>query len=315
MDRIQIPLPDDYEGKVVATLFRVEAQAPSRGAVLYLHGYIDYFFQMHMARWFAWKGWDFYALELRKYGRSLLAGQHADYCRDLHEYYPEIDRSIDRIDEAGHGRIVLMGHSTGGLLAALYMSDGTRRERVDRLILNSPFFEFNTGWFKKRIAIPFVAALGRLFPYASKANELSPFYFDSVHRSARGEWDFDLAYKPREGIPLYFAWLGAIRRAHRRLRHGLGIRVPVLLMYSARSAWGAHWDEAFRHSDTVLDVADIRRYGAKLGDRVTTIEVEGGLHDLVLSEKPVRDRVLAAMTDWLDRKEEPSESVPCPMNG
>lgn len=69
-------------------------RAPSR-AVLYLHGYVDYFFQTHMARWFVARGWSFYALDLRKYGRSLEAGQTPYYCRDLHEYYPEIDRSIE----------------------------------------------------------------------------------------------------------------------------------------------------------------------------------------------------------------------------
>lgn len=91
----RIPLPDDYEGSVAATLVRFAAgRAPSR-AVLYLHGYVDYFFQTHMARWFVARGWSFYALDLRKYGRSLEAGQTPYYCRDLHEYYPEIDRSIE----------------------------------------------------------------------------------------------------------------------------------------------------------------------------------------------------------------------------
>ena len=67
----RIPLPDDYEGSVAATLVRFAAgRAPSR-AVLYLHGYVDYFFQTHMARWFVARGWSFYALDLRKYGRSL----------------------------------------------------------------------------------------------------------------------------------------------------------------------------------------------------------------------------------------------------
>lgn len=207
----RIPLPDDYEGSVAATLVRFAAgRAPSR-AVLYLHGYVDYFFQTHMARWFVARGWSFYALDLRKYGRSLEAGQTPYYCRDLHEYYPEIDRSIERMRQDRIERIVLMGHSTGGLLASLYASDGRRRADIERLILNSPFFEFNASWFKRRVAVPVAAVLGRLWPYAHKKNELSPFYFDSVYRGVRGEWDFDTQWKPRDGVPLYFIWLGAIR--------------------------------------------------------------------------------------------------------
>lgn len=182
----RIPLPDDYEGSVAATLVRFAAgRAPSR-AVLYLHGYVDYFFQTHMARWFVARGWSFYALDLRKYGRSLEAGQTPYYCRDLHEYYPEIDRSIERMRQDRIERIVLMGHSTGGLLASLYASDGRRRADIERLILNSPFFEFNASWFKRRVAVPVAAVLGRLWPYAHKKNELSPFYFDSVYRGRAG---------------------------------------------------------------------------------------------------------------------------------
>ena len=88
----RIPLPDDYEGSVAATLVRFAAgRAPSR-AVLYLHGYVDYFFQTHMARWFVARGWSFYALDLRKYGRSLEAGQTPYYCRDLHESFFRVQR-------------------------------------------------------------------------------------------------------------------------------------------------------------------------------------------------------------------------------
>ena len=99
----RIPLPEDYEGSAEATLVRFAAEcAPSR-AVLYLHGYVDYFFQTHMARWFVARGWNFYALDLRKYGRSLTVGQTPYYCRDLHEYYPEIDRSIERMRRSPAG--------------------------------------------------------------------------------------------------------------------------------------------------------------------------------------------------------------------
>ena len=303
----RIPLPDDYEGSVAATLVRFAAgRAPSR-AVLYLHGYVDYFFQTHMARWFVARGWSFYALDLRKYGRSLEAGQTPYYCRDLHEYYPEIDRSIERMRQDRIERIVLMGHSTGGLLASLYASDGRRRADIERLILYSPFFEFNASWFKRRVAVPVAAVLGRLWPYAHKKNELSPFYFDSVYRGARGEWDFDTQWKPRDGVPLYFIWLCAIRKAQRRLRRGLGLRIPVLVLSSADSCRAKTWNDCFRSADAVLNVADIRRYAGCLGSCVTSVTIEGGLHDLVLSAAPVREKVLETMTSWLDCPESRSD--------
>ena len=70
-----LELPDDDEGPVVATLVRyapptTEAVRPAR-AVLYLHGWSDYFFQTELAEHWHAQGAAFYALDLRKYGRSI----------------------------------------------------------------------------------------------------------------------------------------------------------------------------------------------------------------------------------------------------
>ena len=293
--------PDDYEGPVRATLIGFSAERSSRKALLYLHGYVDYFFQTHMAQAFVAGGWDFFAVDLRKYGRSILPHQHPYYCRDLQEYFPDIDRSIDWMTAHGYEQIVLLGHSTGGLIASLYAAAGARRERIEALVLNSPFFEFNAGWFKRRVAIPLVGCIGRLFPYAHKRNELSPHYFASVHRSEKGEWNFDTRWKPKEGVPLYFAWLRAIRRGQRRLHRGLGLTLPVLVLHSARSAGGKVWCTQFTDSDIVLQVDHIRRYALRLGDRVTDVAIEGGLHDLTLSAQPIRQQVFDTILFWLSQ--------------
>lgn len=41
-----IPLQEDYEGKVIATLVRRLSASGSGRAVLYIHGFNDYFFNM-----------------------------------------------------------------------------------------------------------------------------------------------------------------------------------------------------------------------------------------------------------------------------
>src|SRR5262245_25948737 len=48
----RINLPADTEGEVVATLVRARAGSPTNRAVLYLHGYVDYFFQTHLAEFY-----------------------------------------------------------------------------------------------------------------------------------------------------------------------------------------------------------------------------------------------------------------------
>src|SRR6185369_10873251 len=115
-ESLELPAPDDYDGRVVATLVRLPAGDAPRGAVLYVHGFVDYFFQRHMAERFAAEGYAFYALDLRKHGRSLLSHQHANFCKDLSEYYADITAALDAIGAP----VLLAGHSTGGLVCALY---------------------------------------------------------------------------------------------------------------------------------------------------------------------------------------------------
>src|SRR6185369_15874071 len=86
-----ITLPPDDEGEVVATLVRRFASRTTTKAVLHLHGFADYFFQTEYAAWWADRGYDFYALDLRKHGRSLLPHQTPNFVTDLRDYYPEID--------------------------------------------------------------------------------------------------------------------------------------------------------------------------------------------------------------------------------
>ncbi|MEJ7705971.1 MAG: alpha/beta fold hydrolase [Nocardioidaceae bacterium] len=110
-----LELPDDYEGPVISTLVHRPAAGIPRGGVLHLHGFCDYFFQTPQADFFTAAGFDFYALDLRKYGRSLLPHQTPNFCLDLAEYYPELDQALSLIrSRDGHDRVIVTGHSTGG---------------------------------------------------------------------------------------------------------------------------------------------------------------------------------------------------------
>src|SRR5678810_1352523 len=93
----ELEFPPDYDGPVVATLVRLPVREASRGAVLYVHGFLDYFFQRHMAERFAAEGYAFYALDLRKHGRSLLPHQHPCFCKDIAEYHEDLTRALEEI--------------------------------------------------------------------------------------------------------------------------------------------------------------------------------------------------------------------------
>lgn len=289
--------PNDYDGKVVATL--VSHRIASVRAVLYVHGYTDYFFQEHLAEWFTEQGFSFYAVDLRKYGRSLLEGQHPNFCRSITEYYPDITESLRRISRDGHTEIVLMGHSTGGLLASLYADNGQERGLISKLVLNSPFFEFNTVPFKRHIVIPIASLLSRIFPFLHSKPELSPYYAQSVHKEYHGEWDFNKAWKPIDGFPLYFSWLAAVRHAQHKLQQGLHINAPVLVICSASSYSSSEWNSGYMSSDGVLNVEHIARFAMGLGRDVELVRMDGGMHDIFLSAKPVRERAFEALASFI----------------
>jgi len=278
-EALELEFPPDYDGPVCSTLVRLPGGEAPRGAVLYVHGFVDYFFQRHMAERFALEGYAFHALDLRKHGRSLRPHQHANFCKDLAEYHADITRAIDEIGAP----VLLAGHSTGGLVTSLYAHAGERRGEVRALWLNSPFFDWKLPDMR-RMQLDFAAALGCFFPFLKVPRRLPPGYTQGL----LADWEFDTRLKPVEGFPLYFGWIGAINDAHAKVHRGLEIGCPVLSMHS---------DEA----DLVLDWRHIARWSRSLGPQVAVLAFPGGAHDLVLSRREIREEVFRQLFAWAER--------------
>lgn len=300
-EAIELPMGRDAEGEVVATLVRRRCPEPSRRAVLYLHGFIDYFFQKNLADFYVERGVDFYALDLRKYGRSLRPHQTPNHVDSLTEYFPEIDEAVRIVrDVDGHGTLLLNGHSTGGLVAALWADRVRGSGLVDGLFLNSPFLDIAEPLPMRKLGAGLARALRGRFPKARLPAGVSDRYPRSLHREHEGEWEFDLAWKPLLGFPVRAAWLAAVRRGQLRAHAGLGVDVPVLVMSSERSVRPSRRVTDITTADAVLDVEHMARWAPRLGRHVTLVRIDGGLHDLVLSPAPVRERVFAELGRWMD---------------
>jgi alpha-beta hydrolase superfamily lysophospholipase len=299
-EAIELPMGHDAEGEVVATLVRRRGERPRRRAVLYVHGFVDYFFQTHLADFYVERGFDFYALDLRKYGRSLRPHQTPNYVESLTEYFPEIDAAVRIVRDAdGHRTVLLNGHSTGGLVAALWADRVRGRGLVDGLFLNSPFLDINEPLPLRKLGAGLARALRARFPKAKLPAGVSELYPRSIHADHGGEWDFDLEWKPLEGFPVRAAWLAAVRRGQLRVHRGLDIDVPVLVMTSARSVRPKPGAADLSAADAVLDVEHMARWAPRLGRHVTLVRIDGGLHDLVLSAKPARDQVFTELARWM----------------
>ena len=181
---LTLALEPDYDGPVSATLIRRPLRRERECAVLYLHGYVDYFFQAHLADYYqytladgqAGKGCDFFALDLRKYGRSLTPRYpYPNFAKNLDEYYPEITKALTMIRGEGYPFVILNGHSTGALTAARYLQDGAARDAVDAAFLNSPFLDFNDrdiSWFGVAIA----RFIGKIAPHYKRPSPVPRWY-------------------------------------------------------------------------------------------------------------------------------------------
>lgn len=277
---------DDYSGEVVSTIIRALPPGGASRAVLYIHGFSDYFFQWEMALECVAHGYAFYAVDLRKYGRSHLPEQRFFEVRSLREYFPDIDAALEEIRSQPCSRIAIIGHSTGGLIAAMYMAK-RKPDGVEALVLNSPFLAWNLPRYQ-RVAVPLIAFLGKYFPKLPITQPDDTRYARTLHKEFEGEWEYDRAWKPDRMPDVDAGWVRAIERAQKRVRKGADIKVPVLVLTSAESARGKDPMEKFHRADGILNAAKIRRQALTLGDNVTVVEIHDGLHDLALSALPVR---------------------------
>lgn len=281
-----------------------DSAMPRKAMVLYIHGFNDYFFQYELAQRMDSAGYSFYAIDLHHYGRSYRKGETLGELYDIAEYYPELDSAIAtmRTIEGDTLPLVLMGHSTGGLIACLYAADRNSGSGIAAIVLNSPFLEMNYPWPVRRLAVPVLSALGGVFPTIGVPRSHNENYDLSLHQYGVGEWNYSLDLKIRGSLPINLGWLRAIHQGHVRVQQGMQLVSPVLVMHSGCSFRDDDWSEEYTYCDGVLDVEHIREFGANLGPSVQLERIEGGLHDLFLSPKPVRENAYGKMFKFLESR-------------
>lgn len=293
---------NQFHSTLVRYPFVVDNITPRKpkASVLYVHGFNDYFFQKDLAQKIDSAGYAFFALDLHKYGRSLRKGERVGEVFHITEYFPELDSAIAMIRKMEDAPVVLLGHSTGGLILSLYANERNHGKDFAALVLNSPFLDMNMGFLAEKIVFPFLSFLGKYFPSVEIPRSDNPYYGESLHKEYRGEWEFSLELKRMLSLPINFAWARAIHLGHLQVQNDVNIQVPVLVMHSNCSIDEDEWVEEFTHCDAVLDFEDIQKYGARLGSKVTVVEVQDGLHDLYLSRRAARESAYKATFDFLD---------------
>jgi alpha-beta hydrolase superfamily lysophospholipase len=305
-----LDLGADDEGAVVATLVRRLPSAWRRLTgplhdvdVLYVHGWSDYFFQKDVAAMWTDLGARFFALDLRKYGRSLREGQTPGYIGDLSTYDEDIASALTAMGPRAGRRLVLFGHSTGGLVLSLWA--GRHPDAAAAVVLNSPWLEFQLGPVGRRAMLPIVSARARIDPLG--VQPVTDFGFYTRAQREIGSIPSPNAYpvpgfvpewRPERAFSTHPGWLHAVMTGHRTVEAGLGLTCPVLVVLSARSVPPLVWSDGMTSADSVLVVDDIARASLKLGELVTVARVDGAIHDVFLSSPQPRNRAFVLTRHW-----------------
>ena len=298
----------DGEGELFATLVRTTESIPSSSVVLALHGYTDYFFNTELADHFTARGWRFYGLDSRRCGRSWREGQTPHFTTDLTHYDRELEGALAIIGaENPAARVLVYGHSTGGLVVSLWLDrvrsrGDTAALKIAGLVLNSPFLDLNgPAILRTRATSTAIGAASRVRATRVVRGAGSGGYGLTLHRAYHGEFDYNLTWKPIGGFPITVGWIHAIRRGQARLHRGLDVGVPNLVLRSDHSVAETAETQLLQQGDAVLDVAHIARWAGCLGNRTTSVPVVDAKHDVFLSLSEPRAAAYAELDRWLEQ--------------
>ncbi|MFV0319709.1 MAG: alpha/beta hydrolase [Microbacterium sp.] len=301
-----LPLGEDAEGPIVATIVRHQPRRhfwplPLHDVdVLYVHGWSDYFFNRRFAKLWTDRGARFYALDLRKYGRSLRDGQTPGFITDLTEYDADIAAALEAMDAGGTRRLVLVGHSMGGLILSLWAHRHPRA--ADAVVLNSPWLEFQLTGATRAAISPMLELHSRLRPHDAWPQADLGFYARAQAEAADPADPIEAVaeWRPARTMTVHVGWMHAIVAGHAQIAAGLSIDEPICVLLSAHTAIPTRWSDALTRADTVLVVDDIAKASLKLGSSVTVERIDGALHDVFLSRHDAREAAYARLGRWVD---------------
>ncbi len=274
--------------------------------VLYLHGWSDYFFHPHVAQFFNDRGYDFWAIDLRRNGRSLRDGDVATAISDLREYGEEIGTTIAMASAEPRGRgltpkkPVIYAHSTGGLTAVTWAARNPGQ--ASALLLNSPWLELHGGALARRALVPELEVFARVRPMLTLVPGLPDFYARTLHADFGGEWDWHVPYKPFESFPMPACTLAAVARAQSQLARGLHIREPIFMTASTRSALGPVFTRRAYTSDAILNVEHQVKNARNAGPDLTIARIPGATHDMALALEAPRRMFFSELAAFMDSR-------------
>lgn len=250
-------------------------EGDARGIVVIAHGINEHGGRYaHIAQRLTGEGWMVAALDHR--GHGLSGGRRAAVER-FDDWISDLDAYIRAVLAAAPRPLFLLGHSLGGLIAAVYAI--RHQERISGLVLSSP------SVMPPRSMSPAALRAGRLLSRWAANLPVVGLRLDAVSRDPA----VVRAYRedPLVHLGRVRARTGAeVLRAIAEVRRDIGaVRVPLLTMQGTL--------------DLLVDPEAARWVDEHAGSPDHTLLIYDGLYHEVFNE-PERERVLDDLAGWLD---------------
>lgn len=289
-----------FDSRQTLVTQQATVQTPQvRGFVLAIHGWSDYFYNSELAEYWTSRGYSFYAIDLRRYGRSLRA-HHSEpgFTTDLNEYDADISAALETIRDLEPAGLpgLCVAHSTGGLIASLWVNRNP--QAFSALILNSPWLEMQGSYLVRYATQGLVEPIAKRRPRASLQLLEFDHYWSSLSRLAHGSWDLHPIWRPPISFPPTAGWMSAILAGHKEVAKGLEIKIPILVITSRSTHLSTSFDESMLHNDSVIEVQVVRERSLRLGSEITNAIIDDSMHDVFTSLPIPRAQAYESVDRW-----------------
>ena len=276
-------------------------------AFIWIHGFNDYYFHFNIDNKLVNDSFDIFAITLRGYGQTVqLINKDKLFNIDtLDKYIIDIDSNLHYIIEIlkkDYNEIVLYSHSLGGLVSSVYLNKGKYRNKITKLVLNSPFYDFRKFTLFDNLAFNYIIPFIGIFRKLKLINNLCLKIHNGIdpYRS----FIFDKYYYDKElkvnYKKIYLDWVLAVLEYQKIIKNNkCNSNIPILILYCDKNISSS---DILNNDlgDDILNINDITYYSQIYFNNLTLKKISNSIHDIFCSDKNVVDKSYNFMINWIE---------------
>ena len=286
------------KGELASLAFKIHPQ--NSKAVLYLAGRSDSFAHPHVLNMYASRGYDFYALDVRRSGRArrfLKNPYLGNDVTDFKDLVEDVDLALQYIHaQKNYTETVAHCHSNGALVLFSYLLhqrdldlDQSPGPIFDGYVLNAPFLAWgHVGGSLNEWVLKNAAMINSVYPQQLWGHDGLNDWWTKIWLLYR----WNLTWKPVITNSLTSHYAEAVSRVHQQILDlGRGTyllgEAPTLVLSS--------------QSDDVLQHDEILRLASELHPHPTLVEFDWHSHDVTKSlTHDLNAGAIFAISEWLE---------------